>query len=130
MGHLFYGDSGAGVDVPDRALAHLQIVIITKLRRGESFAFSWIEPVSSGSGRSTIWLHPMATLRFVFAGNRTPAINSVWLEQLTELANSNGGLHCTTEPSDTPPSDVLPGWHRTATVTAAPLSTARSSYRA
>jgi hypothetical protein len=123
MGHLYYGDSGAGVEVPDRALAHLQIVIISKLRRGESFAFSWIEPASAGSGRSTIWLHSMATLRFTFAGSRAPAINGTWLEQLTELANSNGGLHCTPEPTNLAAADSQPGWHRTATTGPAARST-------
>jgi hypothetical protein len=100
MGHLNYGTQGTRIDIEDRALMHLQVVIIDKLRRGESFAFSWIEPVTSGSGRSTIWLHPMVTLQFKFDGNRTPSLNSDWLAQLSTLANSNGGLRCTNEPPD------------------------------
>ena len=106
MGHLHYGDHSASVEIDDRALAHLQVVILHKLRRGESFPFSWIEPTSTGSGRSTIWLHPTVTLRFTFAGNRMPSLNAAWIEQLSALANSDGGLRSTTEPLDTTRTDV------------------------
>jgi hypothetical protein len=101
MGHLNYGDHSASVEIEDRALTHLQFVIIGKLRRQESFTFSWIEPPATGSGRNSIWLHPWVTLRFKFAGNRTPSLNTVWIAQLTDLANSPGGLRCTTEPVNT-----------------------------
>ena len=106
MGHLHYGDHSASVEIADRALAHLQVVILHKLRRGESFPFSWIEPTSSGSGRSTIWLHPTVMLRFTFAGNRTPSLNAAWIEQLSILANSNAGLRGTAEPVDTSRPDL------------------------
>jgi hypothetical protein len=112
MGCLHYGDHGTAVTIDDRALTHLQIVIINKLRRGESFAFSWTEPTSTGSGRSTIWLHPMVTLRFKFAGNRVPSVNVQWLAQLTELANSSAGLRCTAEPADTSAPHTTPDWYQ------------------
>ncbi|WP_442545361.1 DUF7882 family protein [Clavibacter capsici] len=34
--------------IDDRTVAHLQVVIISKLRSRDSFAFSWTEPVSTG----------------------------------------------------------------------------------
>ncbi|KFF58097.1 ATP-dependent DNA ligase, partial [Cryobacterium sp. MLB-32] len=40
MGKLTY-DSSLTADFDDRVLAHIQLVIGTKLRRGESFYFSW-----------------------------------------------------------------------------------------
>jgi hypothetical protein len=101
MGHLLYGDHSPSIEIDDRALTHLQFVILAKLRRQESFAFSWTESSTAGSGRSTIWLHPSVTLRFRFAGNRTPSLNGAWLAQLSDLANSAGGLRCVAEPVDT-----------------------------
>lgn len=107
MGYLHYGDHGTAVEIGDRALAHLQVVIIPKLRRGESFAFSWIEPTSTGSGRNTIWVHPMVTLRFKFAGSRPPSINPAWVAELAHLVNSDGGLRCTSEPAGLDPGERL-----------------------
>jgi hypothetical protein len=100
MGYLLYGERATDVEIDDRALAHLKIVILAKLRRHESFAFSWPEPASRGSGRNTIWLHPMITLRFRFLGSRRPVINAEWIRKLTDLANTPEGLVCAPEPQD------------------------------
>jgi len=101
VGYLIYDGATAEVQMEDRVLAHLQIVIISKLRRQESFAFSWKDPAQSGDGRSTVWLHPMASLRFKFAGSRPPAINPAWIAVLTASANSGSGLHVLPEPQGT-----------------------------
>jgi hypothetical protein len=103
MGYLTYGASGTRIPFDDRALTHLQIVMTTKLGRGESFAFSWVEPTNTELERNTVWLHPGVSLRFRFAGNRLPRINETWLAQLAELADSDGTLHYIPEPADTPP---------------------------
>ena len=66
MGTLFYGDAATPIRIEDRALAHLKVAIITKLRRGESFTLSWQHPDDQPRGRSTLWLHPNIPLRFVF----------------------------------------------------------------
>ena len=100
MGFLIY-NSGAPFPVDDRLLAHLQVVIVDKLRRQESFSFSW----SDDGHHSTVWVHPMVPLQFVFEGNRAPALNRVWLEQLSETANSVGGLQALPEPA--PPKVVV-----------------------
>jgi hypothetical protein len=100
MGYLSYDHTTVEIHIDDRTLAHLQIVIINKLRRHESFAFSWTEPVAAGSGRGTIWVHPATNLHFRFDGNRPPTINHAWLAVLVESANSGHGLCITPEPLD------------------------------
>jgi len=98
MGKLTY-DSTLVVDFDDRVLAHLQIVIAAKLRRGESFTFSWRDDSAIGDGRTTIWLHPALPLVFKFLGGRQPEINRTWLSDLSNAANSATGLTITPEPA-------------------------------
>lgn len=90
MGTLQY--DGVLVEFEDRMLAHLQIVIVQKIRRGESFLMSWRDATETGSGHSAIWIHPSQSLYFKFSGSRNPAINQEWLEQLLLSANSSRGL--------------------------------------
>jgi hypothetical protein len=85
-------------DFEDRVLAHLQIVIGAKLRRGESFHFSWRDHDALGDGRTTIWLHPALPLRYKYFGGRMPRINPAWIEQLAASASSNSGLQLVSEP--------------------------------
>jgi len=72
VGTIFYGGSAAPIHIEDRALAHVKVVIATKLRRSESFTGSWQHPEEQPPGRSTIWLHLSVPLRFVFE-NPEPA---------------------------------------------------------
>lgn len=97
MGKLIY-DSNLSADFDDRVLAHLQIVIGVKLRRNESFFFTWKDDQSIGDGRNTIWLHPALPLRFKYVGSRMPVINRLWIAQLTDAANSGTGLVLLPEP--------------------------------
>lgn len=101
MGSLRYGNATAGIDFDDRALMHLQIVITGKLRRGESFLFSWTDGIERGSGRSSLWMDPAIPLMYRYAGNRTPAINRTWIAELTKSANSGSGLIFSPEPTHT-----------------------------
>jgi hypothetical protein len=98
MGKLIYGQ-GYEIEFEDRALQHLQIVISSKLRRGESFSFGWAKSVEIGSGRTTIWMHPAVPLVYEYHGNRPPTINQAWLEKLMQTANSAGGLQLVPEPA-------------------------------
>jgi len=66
VGTLYYGGSATPIDIEDRALAHLKVVIATKLRRNESFTLSWRHRDDEPQGRSTIWLQPSIPSRFVF----------------------------------------------------------------
>jgi len=84
-------------DFDDRILTHLQIVIVRKLRRGESFLVSWKHTAQMGGGRSSIWVHPSVPLLFTFAGGRSPTVNLVWLAQLSLSADGPHGLVVTGE---------------------------------
>ncbi|WP_413355024.1 ATP-dependent DNA ligase [Microbacterium sp. 1P06AB] len=99
MGRFNYS-SQVKTEVEDRALAHLQVVIGNKLRRGESFFFTWRDDVSVGDGRRSVWIHPSADLDFKYYGSRAPAMNRTWLEKLAYAANSTGGLFIMSEPAD------------------------------
>lgn len=97
MGTLQYGAGGDPIHIEDRALAHLKVVIATKLRRNESFSLSWHHAAGDGAGRSTIWLHPSIPLRFTFDAPEAPDLNMKWIEQLMHSANSSGGIQLVDE---------------------------------
>ncbi|MFB9959232.1 DUF7882 family protein [Agromyces bracchium] len=92
MGTLYYGNAGTPIGIEDRALAHLQVAVVTKLRRGESFTVSWQHPEEQPDGRSTLWLHPNIPLRFVFDDPEPPELSRSFLEELMRSANSTGGI--------------------------------------
>ncbi|MDQ1205519.1 ATP-dependent DNA ligase [Microbacterium sp. SORGH_AS_0862] len=108
MGKLIY-DQYTKAEFEDRTLAHLQQVIFTKLRRNESFALTWKEDVSLGSGRTSVWLHPNANVQFKFFGTREPALNRAWLEALAYTANGPTGLYVVPEPA--PNESPVPTLH-------------------
>lgn len=97
MGRFIY-DSSIKEEFEDRLLAHLQAVIISKLRRGESFTFTWKDDISTGGGRTSVYLQPNVSLVFKFHGGRTPQLNPAWLQALTYNANSGRGLYIVPEP--------------------------------
>jgi len=92
VGTLYYGDSGTPIGIDDRALAHVKVAITTKLRRGESFTLSWVHPQGEAPGRSTIWVHPSISLRFVFDSPDPADLSRHWVEELMRSANSTGGI--------------------------------------
>ena len=92
MGSLYYGSDSEPIDIPDRLLAHVKVVIATKLRRGESFTLSWRHPQDQPGGRSTLWLHPSIPLRIVFDDAEPEVLDSQWLQELAAGASSTGGL--------------------------------------
>ncbi|TFD86107.1 MULTISPECIES: ATP-dependent DNA ligase [Cryobacterium] len=98
MGKFTY-DSSITVDFDDRVLAHIQLVIGAKLRRGESFYFSWRDDPFVGGGRSTVWVHPGISLVYKYFGSKSPVLNRDWVEALSLSANSATGLQIVTEPA-------------------------------
>lgn len=92
MGKLFYGHTDQPIDIPDRILAHLKVVVTTKLRRGESFTLSWRHPDDQGDGRTTIWLQPAIPLRFVFAASEPGELDPAFMQELAVGASSAAGL--------------------------------------
>ncbi|MBX0300513.1 ATP-dependent DNA ligase [Cryobacterium sp. 1639] len=102
MGKFIYGSPAISVEIDDRTLAHLKVVIVAKLRRGESFAFSWERSKESGSGHSSIWLNPAVPLDFEFSGKREPTLNRAWIDELVQVANTPAGLRILPEPPERP----------------------------
>ena len=105
MGTIYYGGSATPIHIEDRALAHLKVVIATKLRRGESFTVSWQHPDDEPRGRSTIWLHPSIPLRFVFDEPEPPPLSRQWIEDLAQSATSTGGVMLVAEHIEPAPPD-------------------------
>lgn len=106
MGTIYYGGSGTPIHIEDRALAHLKVVIATKLRRDESFTLSWRHPDDQPRGRSTIWLHPSIPLRFVFDDPEPADLSRAWIEDLANSANSSGGISLVAEHFDAGPAPI------------------------
>jgi hypothetical protein len=110
MGTLIY-NGGISLAIDDRTMAHLQVVIINKLRRRESFTFTW----DSGTEQTVCWIAPPIAIEFVFSGNRRPVLNRSWLELLALSANANSGLMVMPEPIEAPqrpvgrPAERVPG---------------------
>jgi hypothetical protein len=96
MGRLSYGTTT--LDVDDRTLAHLSMVISAKLRRGEGFQFSWSDGQAGGNGRTSIWIRPELPLIFSFVRARTESINRRWIDELMRSADSPSGLQLRPEP--------------------------------
>lgn len=94
------------IHIEDRALAHLKVVIATKLRRGESFTVSWRHPDDQPRGRSTIWMHDSIPMRFVFDDPDPPELSRTWIEELSNSANSSGGITLVAEHFDTAPVPI------------------------
>jgi len=98
MGYLSY-DNRVKIEIEDRTLAHLQVVIADKLRRGEPFTFTSRDEPGTGEGRTSVWINQSSALVFKFHGSRQPSINRDWLEVLATTASSIGGLRVVPEPA-------------------------------
>lgn len=100
MGSLIYGSASIDIEFDDRVLAHLQVVMSAKLRRGEGFFFSWFDTPAVGDGRSALWIGPAIPIYFKYNGSRQPALNKAWLEEMAIAAGSNQGLVLLDEPGE------------------------------
>ena len=100
MGRLLYGSPPVAFELDDRTLAHVEIVIIAKLRRNESFGFSI---AGKADARTTIWLNPASDVQFEY-GKGSQDVNRAWLELLIEAANSPQGLRVLPEPAPEKPA--------------------------
>jgi hypothetical protein len=96
VGKLIYNAQGHSFDIEDRALTHLRIVFMNKLRRNESFMFQ--HTAGDGSGSRSFWVHPSIPMVFHFYGSRAPALNRRWIEQLMLEASGPNGLALSAEP--------------------------------
>jgi hypothetical protein len=99
MGTLIYGNAGFSVEFDDRTLVHLQLVIGPKLRRQESFFFSWGGAANSPHARTSLWMDRSVPMVFLCTGDERFEINRTWLELLSTSANSAQGLQLVVEPA-------------------------------
>lgn len=104
MGTLHYGAPPASYDLDDRTLAHVELVVVAKLRRNESFALTLD---GKGGKRSTLWINSAATLRFDFDGSEHE-INRRWLDELLDSANTTAGMRVVPEPTAAETASAAP----------------------
>jgi hypothetical protein len=97
VGKLLYNSGEFPFDIDDRVLAHLRIVFMNKLRRGEPFMFQVPDP--NGIGTRSVWINAAVPLSFAFSGSRTPSIDYRWVDELMSEANSPNGLTYATHPA-------------------------------
>lgn len=97
MGLFLYGVTGS-VEIDDRTLAHLRLVIMHKLRRSEPFMLD-VDAVDGG-GHLSFWIHPAVSMQFRFFGKRHPHINRAWVDDLVLEASRPQPLTVTPEPPE------------------------------
>jgi hypothetical protein len=100
LGTLHYGAARASIRMDDRALAHLQVVITTKLRRNEGFLIQWERPRESGSGRGGFWVHPQCDLAYEYEGGREPTLDHEELDRMMMAASATHGVRIDAEVHD------------------------------
>ncbi|GAA2935232.1 hypothetical protein GCM10010458_18730 [Microbacterium luteolum] len=92
MGRLRYDGTSDPILIEDKTLAHLKIVIATKLRRQESFMMTW-RPVNGGEDqRATVWIHPAIPLQFGFDSAEPPAVDPHLIADMMKALNATGEL--------------------------------------
>jgi hypothetical protein len=91
MGRLEYNSARPPIEVDDELLAHIKIVISTKLRRQESFMMTW-PTGTEHSGRLTVWMHPSIPLVIEFDSESAIAIDPKRVERMVSKLNSRGEL--------------------------------------
>ncbi|MEV8267282.1 ATP-dependent DNA ligase [Microbacterium sp. NPDC076911] len=102
MGRFIYDTSANAIEIDDRTLAHLRLVVMNKLRRSESFMFD--HELKDGTGRRSFWIHASVPLQFHFIDRRPQTINRLWVDELMLSASSPSGLTLSPEPKDAPPA--------------------------
>lgn len=92
MGRLRYDGISDPILIEDATLAHLKIVIATKLRRQESFMMTWRPRGDGPDKRATVWIHPAIPLQFGFDDEVIPPVDPHRIAELMRLLNASGEL--------------------------------------
>ncbi|MFP7761617.1 ATP-dependent DNA ligase [Marisediminicola sp. LYQ134] len=101
MGTFTY-DTSVRVDFDDRVLIHLQLVISAKLRRDESFIFTWTKPAEAGGGRTSVWIDRRVPVAFDYLTSTMAPISRRWIDELTATTFNALGLQIVPDPGDVP----------------------------
>ncbi|GAB2513862.1 hypothetical protein [Paramicrobacterium agarici] len=96
MGYIRYSDAQR-YEFDDRTIAHLKVVIASKLRREESFPVSWVYPPDQGSGRTTIWVSPTLPIEFYVGSSDVGPMNRHWVQALADTSHGARGLFVMSE---------------------------------
>jgi hypothetical protein len=107
MGRLIYGARGVRIEMEDLLLAHLQVLAISKLRRGESFSMSWSEQIDGIDCSRSIWLNPQVELVWEYTSVRPSKLDPRRLESMATQAASNGGLNIGDEAHNPPVEETV-----------------------
>lgn len=98
MGTLYYGSARTPIELDDRALAHVESVVIAKLRRKEGFAMT-IESPGLKPARRVFWLREGVDLEFAFDDAAPVKLNRLWVDAISATANGGQGLRLVAEPA-------------------------------
>ncbi|WP_234407242.1 hypothetical protein [Microterricola viridarii] len=77
----------------------MKSVVVTKLRRQESFTLSCIENRGEQNHRISLWIHPSIPLEFEFDDSDRPELNRSWLNEMMVSTNGSGDLRVDPEPA-------------------------------
>jgi len=102
VGRFIYDTAGTdGYPIDDRLLAHVELAISVKFRRGESFAFTLAaSDLKAGQGQRVFWMHPSIPVQFQYDHDRHDIVlNLRWVERLIEAAFTDTGLRIIPEPA-------------------------------
>ena len=91
MGKLFYSSDPQAIEIDDRLLQYLQVVLSTKLRRNESFTITWTDTEAAHT-RTTLWVQPAISMRFEYASAEPQRRSGGYLRQLADQAAMSSGL--------------------------------------
>ncbi|WP_295781551.1 hypothetical protein [uncultured Microbacterium sp.] len=91
MGTLFSSSDAQPITIDDRLLQYLQVVVSTKLRRGESFTITWTDE-AAGHARTTLWIQPSISMRFEYTAIASAPLSGGYLRQLADQAAMSSGL--------------------------------------
>jgi hypothetical protein len=101
MGRFVYGGSDSNAfTIDDRTLAHLELAIGTKFRRGEAFILTLRgRELPSGHGYREFWMHPAVWMHFhIERPEAARPLNPAWVAAMVAAASTDRGLSLVREP--------------------------------
>nr|WP_201469929.1 hypothetical protein [Microbacterium hydrocarbonoxydans] len=92
MGRLRYDSTLEPIAIDDVTLAHMKIVVGTKLRRQESFMMSWNPTNGLPDARLTAWIHPSIPLVMAFDTADPITVDAERVSRMMNSLNAHGEL--------------------------------------
>jgi hypothetical protein len=104
LGTLIYGRTQE-YHFDDRTLEHLRVVIVTRVRRNESFFLTWTAHQHQRAVTTTLWISASIPIVFHFSDGERVPLSREWLQRLTKSSYSSRGLVLTPEHAGLEPHD-------------------------